>query len=199
MNSDASLDLSRLPTYAYGHRSLTWWGTLSFMAVEGTGFALAAGMYLYLASIAAQWPLDAPPPRLGPGTLQTVLLLASAWPNWLIDRAAKRQDVKQVRILLIILSLVGFMAIGIRFYEFPAMQIKWDVNAYGSVTWLILGLHLTHLITDLGDTLVLTVLMFTRHAAGKRFSDVSDNAFYWYFVIGSWVPLYLLLYWFPRL
>jgi len=40
--------------------------------------------------------------------------------------------------------------------------------------------------------------MFTRHGRGKRFSDVEDNAFYWYFVVLSWLPLYLVLYWVPR-
>jgi heme/copper-type cytochrome/quinol oxidase subunit 3 len=63
----------------------------------------------------------------------------------------------------------------------------------------VLGLHATHLLTDLGDTIVLAVLMFTRHVTERRFSDVSDNAFYWYFVVGSWVPLYALLYGVPRL
>jgi len=47
--------------------------------------------------------------------------------------------------------------------------------------------------------LVLAALMFTRYAkSGRRFSDVSDNAFYWDFVVGSWVLLYLLICWFPR-
>jgi len=42
--------------------------------------------------------------------------------------------------------------------------------------------------------------MFTRHArAGSRFSDVNDNAFYWDFVVASWIPIYLLIYWVPRL
>jgi len=79
------------------------------------------------------------------------------------------------------------------------MNIRWDSNAYGSIVWFILGLHATHLITDLGDTIVLAVLMFTRHVSGKRYSDVSDNAFYWYFVVASWVPLWALLYGVPRL
>jgi cytochrome c oxidase subunit III len=195
----SKLDVSRLPTYGYGARSPIWWGTMGFMAVEGMGFVLAAGMYLYLRSTAEYWPLGVAPPKLGPGTAQLLLLLASLWPNWLVDRAAKRQDLRQVQILLVILCLVGLISIGIRFLEFPALQIRWDENAYGSVTWLILGLHLTHLVTDLGDTIVLTVLMFTHHAYGKRFSDVSDTAFYWYFVIAAWVPLYLLIYWLPRL
>jgi len=41
--------------------------------------------------------------------------------------------------------------------------------------------------------------MFTRHVNEKRFSDVSDNAFYWYFVVATWVPLYAVLYGVPRL
>ena len=65
--------------------------------------------------------------------------------------------------------------------------------------WFILGLHATHLVTDVGDTIVLAALMFTRHAQPRRFSDVTDNAFYWYFVVGSWVLLYALIYWFPKL
>jgi heme/copper-type cytochrome/quinol oxidase subunit 3 len=73
------------------------------------------------------------------------------------------------------------------------------LDAYGSVVWVVLGLHTTHLVTDLVDTLVLTALMFTRHATPRRFSDVSDNAFYWNFVVLAWLPLYLLLYWAPRL
>lgn len=199
MSGPNRLDLSELPTYGYGAESPMWWGTLGFMAVEGMGFVLAAGMYVYLANTASGWPVGVAPPVLWPGTLQLVLLLASAIPNFLVDQAAKKQDLSKVRILLILMSIIGLVSIGVRLYEFPALQIRWDENAYGSVTWLILGLHTTHLITDLGDTLVLTVLMFTRHAKGKRFSDVSDNAFYWYFVIAAWVPLYLLINWFPRL
>ena len=37
-----TLDVSRLPTYAYGHRSLMWWGTQCLMAIEGTVFAISS-------------------------------------------------------------------------------------------------------------------------------------------------------------
>jgi cytochrome c oxidase subunit III len=68
------------------------------------------------------------------------------------------------------------------------------------VVWFLLGLHTAHLLTDVADTVVLTALMFTRHAMnGRRFNDVSDNAFYWYFVVLSWVPIYFIIYWVPRL
>ena len=61
-----------------------------------------------------------------------------------------------------------------------------------------MGLHVTHLLTDLVDTIVLAVLFFTPLVEGKRFMDASENADYWYFVVVSWVPIYLVIYWAPR-
>ena len=199
MKQRAVEDVSALPTSGFGSASPIWWGTLAFMALEGTGFALAGGTYLYLLQVNGQWPLGAPPPNHWPGTLMLLLLLASLWPNALTDGAAREQKLRPVQLWLILMSVIGVIAVAIRAWEFSQLNVRWDDNAYGSITWFILGLHATHLLTDLGDTVVLAVRMFTRHVNTKRFSDVSDNAFYWYFVVGSWVPLYALLYGVPRL
>jgi heme/copper-type cytochrome/quinol oxidase subunit 3 len=192
-------DLSHLPTYAFGTKTPMWWGTVGFVVLEGTGFALASGTYLYLAYLNADWPLSAPLPRLAVGTSIALLLIASILPNMWLDRAAHSENLRRVRIGLVLLSIIGIAAVILRIYEFGSLQVRWDTNAYGSIVWVVLALHTAHLLTDLGDTLVLTALMFTRHGHGKRFSDVADNAFYWNFVVLSWVPLYGLIYWFPRL
>jgi membrane associated rhomboid family serine protease len=68
MKQSIVLDLSKLPAHGLGTASLTWWGTLAFMLIEGTGFALSIVVYLYLMSLAPHWPLNAPPPDLLPGT-----------------------------------------------------------------------------------------------------------------------------------
>ncbi len=200
MKERVAADLSSLPGHGRGPASATWWGTLSFIVLEGTGFALAIAMYLYLLALAPEWPLRAAKPDLLPGTLVTLMLLASFVPNLLVGRWASREDLGRVRIGLVAMSLLGILPLIARFYEFGALNVSWDTNAYGSVLWLMLGLHTTHLLTDLADTLVLTVLMFTRHGRnGRRFGDVEDNALYWNFVVLTWLPLYLCIYWVPRL
>jgi heme/copper-type cytochrome/quinol oxidase subunit 3 len=192
-------DLAGLPTNSFGSRSLTWWGTLAFMALEGTGFVLAAGTYLYLMTLAPHWPLDAPWPDYRPGSLVTLLLLASMPLNLLLDRWARRLDIAKVKWGLVGMSLFGLLPLIVRWFEFPAFHVRWSFNAYGSAVWFLLGLHTTHLITDVADTIVLTVLMFTRHGENpRRFSDVSDNSFYWDFVVLTWIPIYAILYWLPR-
>ena len=85
-----------------------------------------------------------------------------------------------------------------RVLRVPALNVRWDTDAYGSVVWMLLGLHTTHLVTDTCDTIVLDVLFFTGPLEGKRFVDVSENAFYWYFVVLSWLPIYAVIYWAPR-
>jgi cytochrome c oxidase subunit 3 len=200
MKERVVLDLSRLPLHGFGAVSVTWWGTLGFMLIEGSGFALVIAVYLYLMSLAPLWPLDAPPPNLLPGTLTTASLLISVVPNIIVSRWAEQQDLRKVRIGMVVMSVLGIVPLIIRAFEFPALNVKWDSNAYGSIVWTLLGLHTTHILTDLVDTLVLAVLMFTRHGDNpRRFGDVQDNAMYWNFVVAAWLPIYGCLYWLVRL
>jgi cytochrome c oxidase subunit 3 len=200
MKERAAFDASELPLHGSHAASVTWWGTSAFMLIEGTGFVLAIAVYLYLYSLAPEWPIAAPRPDLGPGTWVTAILLASLVPNWFVARWAGQEDIVRVRIGIIVMVFAGLLPLVVRVYEFPALHTWWDSNAYGSVTWLLLGLHTTHLITDLGDTLVLAAVLFTRHGRNKRrFGDVQDNALYWSFVVLTWLPIYACLYWIPRL
>jgi heme/copper-type cytochrome/quinol oxidase subunit 3 len=199
MNERAVEDVSALPETDFGSATTPFWGTLAFIAIEGAGFALSIGAYLYLWLVNSQWPIGAPPPNHWPATVLTLLLLVSLWPNMRADAVGRAYDLRRVRFYLIVMSAVGLIALAIRGYEFANLNVRWDANAYGSILWFVLGLHTTHLATDVGDSIVLTVLMFTRHATPRRFGDVTDNAFYWAFVVVSWLPLYVLLYWVPRL
>jgi cytochrome c oxidase subunit 3 len=195
---EPAVDLSGLPTYGFGPQMTTWWGSLGFIVLESTGFALSVGVYLYLAVVNNQWPIGATPPGLLWSSLITVTLLASLVPNHMAKGNARAEKLPQVRRDLVIMSLLGIVLLILRAFEFTTLHVRWDQNAYGSIVWIILGLHTFHIATDLGDTIVLTALMFTRHGQGKRFSDVEDNAVYWDFVVISWLPLFALLYGFPR-
>jgi cytochrome c oxidase subunit I+III len=193
-----TLDVSDLPGYAFGPRTLMWWGTLGMMAIEGAVFAILIAAYFYLRGREAQWPPTGEPPLLRWGLVNTVILLVSVVPNAWTKRAAEREDLGTVRIGLVICDLFAVAFIIIRFYEFLSLNTMYNANAYGSVVWTLLGAHATHLITDFIDSIVLTVLMFTGPIEGKRFSDVSDSAFYWYFVVLTWLPIFAVIYLVPR-
>jgi len=193
-----ALDVADLPSFGFSHRSLMWWGTVGLMAIEGTAFALAVFAYFYLRSHANRWPMSTPPPALIWGTVNTVILLVSMWPNHMAKRAAEKLDRGGVQMWLSACLLFSFVFLVFRWFEFEALNVRWDTDAYGSLVWMLMGLHTFHLITDTWDTTVLDVLFFTGPIEGKRYVDVSENALYWYFVVLSWLPIYAVVYWAPR-
>jgi cytochrome c oxidase subunit I+III len=197
-HSRLALDVSPLPTYAFGHRSVLWWGTMCMMAIEGMAFALAITAYIYVKGRMPHWPDGVPNPSLLWGTVNLVILIVSGVPNELTKRAAEKFDRGGVKLWLTISVLFAAAFSAVRFVEFSALNVRWDTNAYGSVTWLLLGLHTAHVVTDLLDSIVLDVMMFTGPVEEARFVDVSENAFYYYFVIVTWLPIYGVLYLAPR-
>jgi len=193
-----ALDVAMLPTYGFGHRSLMWWGTAGMIAIEGVAFAFMIVVYFYLRSLAMAWPSKGAEPEILWGTVNLGLILASALPNMWTDRAAIDHNRRNVRIGLVVCSIFGLALCGVRALEFTALNVRWDDSAYGSVLWMMLGLHTFNLVTDVADTLVLTALMFKRRIEGKRFVDVAENSGYWDFIVLSWVPIYAVIYWAPR-
>jgi len=194
----AALDVSELPSYGFSHRSVMWWATAGMMAIEGTVFALAVATYFYLRSHSTTWPMSSPPPDLLYGTLNTAVLLLSLLPNEWAKRAAEKEDLGGVRIALVLSTVMAIAFVVVRGFEFTALNVRWDDNAYGSIVWMLMGLHTIHLLTDNYDTVVLTVLSFAEKMDGKRFVDVSENALYFYFVVLTWLPIYAVVYWAPR-
>ena len=194
----AALDVAELPSFGFSHRSLMWWGTVGLMAIEGTAFAVAIVMYFYLRSHASAWPMSTPPPEWLWGTLNTVILLISMWPNHLAKQAAEKLDLPRIRLWILVCLAFGLAFLIVRIFEFGALNVRWDQDAYGSIVWILLGLHTVHLLTDTWDTAVLAVLMHTGPIEGKRYVDVSENSLYWYFVVFSWLPIYAVIYLAPR-
>ena len=75
MNQRIVRDVSDLPTYGFSTENGPWWGSLGFVAIEGTGFALAIALYLYLYATDPQWLRHSAPLTLWPGTAITALLV----------------------------------------------------------------------------------------------------------------------------
>jgi heme/copper-type cytochrome/quinol oxidase subunit 3 len=191
--------LADLPDSATGPRHLVWWGNIGFMVIEGTGFALAAAIYLYLMTQAPTWPPagDRLPGLFWSGIF-TVGLLLSAIPNLWVLRSARAKNLAGVRWGTFVMAIVALLLFVPRGFEFARLGVPWHQDAYGSIIWLLLVLHTVHVGTDWGDTVVLGAWLFTHEVGDNQFADVEDNSNYWTFVILSWIPLYALIYWAPR-
>jgi hypothetical protein len=115
-------NVSTLPTHAFGHRSLTWWGIIAFMVIEGSFFALAIAAYFFLMAQEQNWaPGPWQPPGIVAGTLFTLVMLLSEIPNTIIKKAAENYDVATVRKLLPLMVAIGLLLIVLRAFEFNSL------------------------------------------------------------------------------
>jgi cytochrome c oxidase subunit 3 len=193
-------DVSDLPNHAFGPDSIVWWGTLGFMAIEGMGFVLALVTCFYLMGEVPSWPPEGiAPPGLLYSSLITALFLVSAIPNHMSKKAAERLDLRGVLLTMGAVLLLELALVVLRGFELTTLYVRWDDNAYGSIVWTLLGLHTLHLLTDTGETIVVLAVLWLGDDDPRRFTDVSENADYWYFVILAWLPIYAAIYLVPRL
>ena len=194
-------DVAALPTHKFGPSSLTWWGIIGYMIVEGGFFALAFAAYFFLMGHEQGWPPEGrKAPDLLAGTIFTIVLLLSEIWNTRIKKAARERDVATIRRLMPVMIAIGAVLLIIRGFEFNSLNVRWTDDAYGSIIWALLFLHTTHLVTDWGDTIVLWALMMTPVGyEGRRLVDTDENSLYWRYVWLLWIPIYLMIYWVPRL
>jgi cytochrome c oxidase subunit III len=196
----STLDVSDLPTTAFGPRTTLWWGMMLFIAIESTVLAMLIVSYLYLWMLAPAWPpADTPPPGLLYPTLNAAALLLSVPIAYYTDRAAQREDHGRTLRLLAVMILLGFTSLGLRGMEFTRLNVRWDDNAYGSVVWTILAVHATHVLAETLENVLLGVVFWVGRRERKHFVDVHANMVYWYFVVGGWLVLYALVALLPRL
>ena len=207
MSTRAVIDISKLPHHQFDTYDPVWWGNNLLLAIETSMFAILIATYFYLRQNFPEWPppvaqLTAtlrPLPELSYGTANTILLVLGCIPMVLTDRAARRGDRTWSQIGLIIAIVCGVAAVVLRSFEFAAVYFRWDSNAYGSVVWFLLGMHMMHLMIVTAEAVLLTVWIFTREYDMKHRVDIVTLAIYWYWVTVIWLVLYAIIYFTPRL
>jgi heme/copper-type cytochrome/quinol oxidase subunit 3 len=194
----AVIDVSELPSFAFHHRNIVWWGTMGMIVIEGMMFALLITAYMFLKGRSPHWPPGHFPPALLWGTVNTLILIASAVPNHLTKRAAEHLQLRKVRLWLSVALAFGAAFNIVRIFEFQSLNVWFDENAYGSIVWTLLGFHTAHIVTDFVDSCVLLALLFIGPIEESHFVDAAENSMYWYFVVISWLPIYAVIYLAPR-
>ena len=195
----ASIDVSGLPDHAMGHHDTGWWGTMGFILIEAMSLAIAIAAYFYLSRNSPAWPpARTPLPDLEVATANLGIVLLSTIPAARAAIAARRDDEAATRRWLVISSIVTTLVLALRFVALQQLEVRWDTHAYGSVVWGVMVTHTTLVLTDWGDTLVLTAIFLRKKVEPKHMAGAVDNAMYWWFVVASWVVVYLVVFVAPR-
>jgi heme/copper-type cytochrome/quinol oxidase subunit 3 len=202
-----AIDVSDLPGVAFDTQAPQWWGNFLMMLIETMTVSLLIATYFYTAQRYEQWPpplvhdvvtIKRPLPDPTIGTWLVGLLVIATIPMIWADKAAHKVRKLPVLIGLSLASAAGIAAIVLRFYEFPQLLFRWDENAYGSVVWGLLVLHLIYIILEVGEAAI-DVIWISLHDFDEKLAvDVTLSTEYWYWTVAVALVIYVVIYWAPR-
>jgi cytochrome c oxidase subunit III len=194
-----TFDASNLPSVVYGSRVVTWWGTVGFMLAEAATLGACLASYYYIRRNFEAWPpLRTPPPDLFIPTISLMALIGTLIPCYMFKKAAEGFDTPRTKRWLWVAVIMMIAATVLRFLEFDALNVRWDANAYASVAWTIVVAHFTLLLVDTVETLVFAVMTQRDATPPRYYPGITEDAFYTYFMVATWIPCYVTVYLVPR-
>jgi cytochrome c oxidase subunit I+III len=165
-----------------------WWGMAVFLCTEVALFGSLIGTYFYLRITSPQWPQDGlPAPHAVLPLVMAGVLVASCLPLWAATRV-RRGAWPLVALALLIQG--AYLAVQIVLYLHDLGDFKPWTNAYGSIYFVMLGVHHAHVIVGL----LLSSWLIVRLAGGithYRRVALDSIALYWYVVAAVGVAVTL--------
>jgi cytochrome c oxidase subunit III len=203
-----TIDVSKLPDEVFGERSPVWWGNTLMLFIETSTVAILIVSYFYLRMNFQQWPppkvdvippIEHPVPDLGVSTLNAVLMLLSVPVMVWTHRAALRMDKRKVLTGVAVMFAASVLVSVLRCAEFRATKFWWNDNAYASIVWTIIGMHLLYSLSGALEFLVMGLWILSHELDEAHALDVTLAGIYWYWVVGTGVLVYGVVYWGGRL
>ena len=169
-------------------------GMLIFVFTELMFFSGLISAFTIIRSAAVVWP---PPgqPRLPfeQTAFNTMLLLASG-AMLLLTRRIFQRDRAKARVPLAIAMGLGAAFVALQGAEWVALLrqgLTMTSSSLGSFFFLIIGLHALHVVIALG---ILAYAWLRLQRGWLASSQLATAEVFWYFVVGIWPVLYLVVY-----
>jgi heme/copper-type cytochrome/quinol oxidase subunit 3 len=201
MSERLVLDVSEYPALVQGPRGGLWWGMAGLILIEVVVFTALIATYFYLKFLNHHWPPAGDPlPKLLLPTLNTVVLIGSSFAVHYADISiSERNDVRGLMIGLGLSLTLGVVFLVMKVIEYSQVEYFWDSHAYGSIVWTMVVFHSSHVLSVVAKTSVVLALARRGHWTEHRMQGIKVNGLYWHFVVIIWIPLYLTIYWSPRI
>ncbi|MCC8396165.1 cytochrome c oxidase subunit 3 [Paraburkholderia sp. MMS20-SJTR3] len=188
-----------LPVGSAGERSSGWWGCFTLIATEAALFGYLIFSYLYLASQSQQhWPPEGLP-KLGLGSVNTVILLSSSVFVWGCEKLVRRKRLHWAVASMAAGIVLGCIFMGIQLREWHERPYNLTSHLYGSLYFTITGFHMAHVAVGIVVLALLLIWTALGYFDDKRCAALSVGGLYWHFVDIVWLFIFSTLYLTPYL
>ena len=173
-------------------------GTLVFVGAEAMFFAGLISAFLVLRAGSEVWPpTDQPRLPVLVTAINTLILLAS---GYTMQRAVRTARTGQQRGSIqwlgatLLLGVVFLAVQGSEWLRLLSYGLHASSSLYGATFYALIGAHGLHVF---GAVIVLMVVrrgLVNRREAAHNSAAVEASRIYWFFVVGVWPILYVLVY-----
>jgi cytochrome c oxidase subunit III len=192
------MDVSNLPTIAFGRHTPLWWAEMLTLMVLSAMTVTLISSYLYLRLALSGWSSpDSPPPGLLLPTICFVVLLIAIVPIYRASKAVQRGERRKTTYGLAFNFILAIVFLVLRLVAFNELGFKWYSSVYGSLVWIIMGFHTILTITAAVWTGILLGIVLSNKDGEKHQLGIEVDAWYWGFLALSWIPFYFLLFVYP--
>ena len=175
--------------------STAWWGMAALITTESMIFVVLLGAYFFLRASTTQWPpADIAAPELKLAVPFSILLWGSSLPVFYAEAAIRRGSQRGLRIGLFVSGLMGAMFLAFTLKEFHDLTFGWRDNAYGSIFYVIVGLHVLHVFVGLCMNALVEIKAWQGKFSAQRYTSVEVFSLYWHFVDAVWIFVFLSLF-----
>ncbi len=188
-----------LPVGSKGRLSSGWWAMWLVIATEAALFAYLLFSYFYVgAQTVGHWPPQGPA-SMTLASIGTVVLLIGSVTMWWGERGIRAGRQAQLLLGLGSSILLALLFVGLEAVEWSHKHFTPTSSAYGSLYFLVTGLHLLHVLVGVLMLCLLFLWTLLKYFGERRHSTVSIAVLYWHFVAAVWIAVYLSFYVTPQL
>lgn len=168
-------------------------GMIVFLASDLMLFAAFFAAYFLLRSINQDWPSSAISLDVVRASLATAALIASSGTMIAADRALGRGNLVSYRRWLVPTIGLGILFLGNQLLEYRSLDILPSTDAYGSIYWMLTGLHALHVTAGV----IALALLFTRArratSAHRLESWNGPISAFWHLVDVVWIAVFITI------
>jgi len=127
------------------------------------------------------------------------VLWGSSVPIFWAEAAIKKGDLARLRAGLLISMVMGLAFLAYTVKDFNDLHYGWRTNAYGSMFYVIVGLHTLHVIVGLLINGLVQIKAWQGKFTQDRHTTVEVFGLYWHFVDVVWIFVFFSLFVSPHL
>lgn len=171
-------------------RDTSQFGVVVFLASDVMLFASFFAAYFLLRANNPPWPPDDVELDVPRAALATAVLVSSSFTMVAADRAGEHDRAVAMRRWLLATLVLGAAFVGNQIAEYATLPFGADSHPYGSIYWLLTGLHTAHVTAGLGAIALLFVRAVRSSSLAAISSWTNGVSLYWHLVDVIWLAVF---------